>query len=160
MCFKASHAAFSVQVCCKPTCVTGIVLCCFVSHQSWLSFSTKPKSWGQLCHMISVQNSIVLLQNSINQLLQQYVSHLIRTEQHALVPVYACHMRQDVRHATYASYFHGLTQRDMADCHQAYASAQQTFSQFPRGDIDGNTELDSIVAQVSCACGPIFDAQR
>ena len=58
-------------------------------------------------------------------------------------------MRQDVRRATYASYFHDLTQRDMADCHGAYKAAHTSFGQWPRGDINGDTELDSIVEQVS-----------
>ena len=95
------------------------------------------------------KSSGVWLQNTVNQLVQQYTSHLVRTEQHELVPVYACHMRQDVRRATYASYFHGLTQHDMADCHRAYEAAHTCFGQWPRGDINGDTELDSIVEQVS-----------
>ena len=89
------------------------------------------------------------MQDSVNQLLQQYVMHLIQTEQHELVPIYACHMRQDVRRITYASYFHSLTQRDMADCHAVYRSAWESFRRWPRGDINGETELDDIVEQVS-----------
>ncbi|KAL0045486.1 hypothetical protein WJX82_007971 [Trebouxia sp. C0006] len=88
------------------------------------------------------------LQDSVNQLLQQYVMHLIQTEQHDLVPIYACHMRQDVRRITYASYFHSLTQRDMAECHAVYRSAWESFTRWPRGDINGETELDDIVEQV------------
>ncbi len=91
----------------------------------------------------------VRMQDSVNQLLQQYVMHLMQTEQHELVPKYACHMRQDVRRITYASYFHSLTQRDMADCHAAYQSAWESFTRWPRGDINGETELDDIVEQVS-----------
>ena len=90
----------------------------------------------------------VSVQDSVNQLLQQYVMHLIQTEQHDLVPIYACHMRQDVRRITYASYFHSLTQRDMADCHAVYRSAWESFTRWPRGDINGETELDDIVEQV------------
>ncbi|KAL0039521.1 hypothetical protein WJX77_000542 [Trebouxia sp. C0004] len=88
------------------------------------------------------------LQDSVNQLLQQYAMHLIQTEQHELVPIYACHMRQDVRRITYASYFHSLTQRDMVDCRAAYQSAWESFTRWPRGDINGETELDDIVEQV------------
>ncbi|KAL0028314.1 hypothetical protein WJX79_009606 [Trebouxia sp. C0005] len=88
------------------------------------------------------------LQDSVNQLLQQYVMHLIQTEQHELVPIYACHMRQNVRRTTYASYFHSLTQRDMADCRAVYQSAWESFTRWPRGDINGETELDDIVEQV------------
>ncbi len=91
----------------------------------------------------------VHVQDSVNQLLQQYAGHLIQTEQHDLVPIYACHMRQDVRRITYASYFQSLTQRDMADCHAVYRSAWESFTRWPRGDISGETELDDIVEQVS-----------
>lgn len=38
------------------------------------------------------------LQDSCNALLQLYLMHLIDAGQHALLPVYACHMRADVRH--------------------------------------------------------------
>ena len=100
----------------------------------------EPESF-MLCH--------VPMQDSVNQLLQQYVMHLIQTEQHELVPIYACHMRQNVRRTTYASYFHSLTQRDMADCRAVYQSAWESFTRWPRGDINGETELDDIVEQVS-----------
>ena len=98
----------------------------------------------------------MLVQDSVNELLQQYVTHLVRTEQHGLIPIYACHMRQNVRRITYASYFHGMTQRDMADCSAAYQLAWESFMQWPRGDINGETELDIIAEQVS----PCLSAQR
>ena len=90
----------------------------------------------------------VLLQDTANQLLQQYVSHLIETEQHMLVPLYACHMRTDMRRAAYAAYFHGLTSSEVTDCEQAYSLAQEHFSRWRQGDI-ADTELDIIVKQVS-----------
>ena len=94
----------------------------------------------------------LVVQNRVNEVLQQYVSHLVQTEQQELVPVYACHMRQDVRRETYSAYFHRLTHRDMAQCWAAFESAQRCFSHFPRGDIDGGREVESICGQVSCAC--------
>ena len=37
-------------------------------------------------------------QDSVNALLQLYLVHLIDSGQHALLPLYACHLRADVRH--------------------------------------------------------------
>ena len=89
-----------------------------------------------------------MLQETANQLLEQYVTHLIKTGQHALVPLYACHMRHDVRRATYASYFHNLTRSSMEACESAYHLAQERFDQWHKGDIAPN-ELDIIGEQVS-----------
>lgn len=36
-------------------------------------------------------------QDSVNALLQLYLVHLIDSGQHALLPLYACHLRADVR---------------------------------------------------------------
>lgn len=38
------------------------------------------------------------VQDSANALLQLYMMHLIDSGQHQLLPVYACHMRADIRH--------------------------------------------------------------
>lgn len=89
-----------------------------------------------------------MLQETANQLLEQYVLHLIKTEQHELVPLYGCLMRKDMRRKTYASYLHGLTLCTLEQCWQAYDSAQRCFTQWSRGDIEIDTELDEIVEQV------------
>ena len=92
--------------------------------------------------------NIMLSQDTVNQLLEQYAVHLIRTEQQQLIPLYGCHMRRDVRRATYAAYLHRLTERSLGECLSAYQDAQQHFMQFPRGDIQGDTELADIAEQV------------
>lgn len=89
-----------------------------------------------------------MLQETANQLLEQYVLHLIKTEQHELVPLYGCLMRKDMRRKTYASYLHGLTLCPLEQCWQAYDSAQRRFRQWSRGDIEIDTELDQIAEQV------------
>ena len=38
------------------------------------------------------------MQDSVNALLQLYLMHLIDAGQHALLPLYTCHLRGDVRH--------------------------------------------------------------
>lgn len=89
-----------------------------------------------------------MLQENANQLLEQYTLYLIKTEQHELVPLYACLMRQDVRRKTYTQYLHDLTQYSVEDCFRAYELAQECFDQWHRGDIEIGTELDKIVEQV------------
>ena len=89
------------------------------------------------------------LQETANQLLEQYASHLIKTRQHTLVPLYACLMRTDRRRTLYASYLHDLTKHSLEHCWQAYRLAQERFYQWRRGDVETGIELDKIVEQVS-----------
>ena len=98
----------------------------------------------------------MVLQNTVNQLLEQYVLHLIRTDQHTLIPLYACHMRQGARRSTYAAYLHGMTKRSMTECQEVHQLAQHGFEQFPRGDIQGATEMADIVEKVSCLSLPLM----
>jgi hypothetical protein len=41
--------------------------------------------------------AVAIKQDSVNALLQLYMVHLIDSGQHALLPLYACHLRADVR---------------------------------------------------------------
>ena len=91
----------------------------------------------------------MLLQDTANQLLQQYVSHLIKTKQHTLVPLYACLLRKDVRRKVYASYLHDLTDLSLEECCHAYGLAQRCCDQWSRGDIEVGVELDQIAEQVA-----------
>lgn len=89
-----------------------------------------------------------MLQETANQLLEQYTSYLIKTHQHELVPLYACLMRQDVRRKTYIAYLRDLTQYSVQHCLRAYELAQGCFEQWDRGDVETGTELDKIVGKV------------
>lgn len=90
----------------------------------------------------------VAAQETANQLLERYVLHLIKTEQHTLVPLYACLMRTDKRRTLYASYLHDLTMHSLEHCWRAYRSAQDYFDQWRIGDVETGIELDRIVEQV------------
>lgn len=88
------------------------------------------------------------MQETANQLLERYASHLIKTDQHTLVPLYACLMRIDKRRTLYASYLHDLTMHSLEHCWLAYRLAQDCFDKWRSGDVETGLELDRIVEQV------------
>ncbi|KAL3133860.1 hypothetical protein ABBQ32_008326 [Trebouxia sp. C0010 RCD-2024] len=90
----------------------------------------------------------LFLQETANQLLERYASHLIKTDQHTLVPLYACLMRIDKRRTLYASYLHDLTMHSLEHCWLAYRLAQDCFDKWRSGDVETGLELDRIVEQV------------
>ena len=49
------------------------------------------------------ESGACLQQDSVNALLQLYIMHLIDSGQHALIPLYACHLRADVRREVWHS---------------------------------------------------------
>ncbi|BDA47704.1 Nuclear pore complex protein NUP107 [Coccomyxa sp. Obi] len=92
------------------------------------------------------------LQDSVNALLQLYLMHLIDSGQHALIPLYACHLRADVRREVYGLFLSLLTaSADMDACVRAFEEGSLWFGAWAeagRGDMPP-TEMVHIVEQAA-----------
>lgn len=75
------------------------------------------------------------VQDVLNKVVQAYVAHLMDSGQDELVPQYCCHLRQGLRHLSYAIFLEALTTRPMPECRAAFQLAHAWFSGWRGGDV-------------------------